>query len=365
MGDHNGLHAPYWRQINSGRVSPSDPRGSRSSSDSTLVAWSCTSNDRGRITEWTESYEYGRPSEEAAQSDSREDSPKTSSQRGPLIVNTSKGRSRRGSSENYKLGFIYGSPRDLNPEADDFKITEDDWAREKAPDRRFAPAAAASSESPLAKVDAAMEVGPSKQPAISVKPPSQPMLPYPPEVGPSQQPSSSSEVNKPTLAHPITFDPSTPLDKLPYIDYTETTTCCAAIGHYHSRPQSSKPTHKMMTSPNFTLVIRLLGPFDKNGRQPGLIIPQTKRFTIRVMGKGFMPGERKVEIWRNGETYQLAGLIAVMADECGWFLGDTKLRWSGVGYVGRETSRSLALKCGLGVASSSDGDEAAGVVGEP
>ncbi|KAL1613208.1 hypothetical protein SLS60_001440 [Paraconiothyrium brasiliense] len=131
----------------------------------------------------------------------------------------------------------------------------------------------------------------------------------------------------------------------------DTTPVCAAIGHYHSRPKSSKPTHQMMTSDNFTLIIRFEGPFDSSGRQPGLMI-QTKHFTVHVMEKGFIPGERKVEIFRNGETFQLNGLIGVMADECAWFLGDKDLRREGEGYVGREEGRRLARKCGLGEGSS-------------
>jgi hypothetical protein len=105
----------------------------------------------------------------------------------------------------------------------------------------------------------------------------------------------------------------------------------------------------MLTSSDFTIVIRQEGPFDSSGRQPGLIIPRTKHFTIRVLDKGFVPGERKVEIWRNGETMQLSGLIEVMADEHGWFLGDKALRKAGEGgYVGKEEARKLASGTGLG-----------------
>lgn len=97
-----------------------------------------------------------------------------------------------------------------------------------------------------------------------------------------------------------------------------------------------------MTSANFTIIIRMVGPFDRSGRQPGLMI-QTKCFTVRVLEKGFVPGERKVEIWRNGETLQLNGLIAVVADECAWFLGDESLRRGSEWHVGSEEGRKLVL----------------------
>lgn len=96
-----------------------------------------------------------------------------------------------------------------------------------------------------------------------------------------------------------------------------------------------------MNCDKFTLIIRYEGPFDKNGRQPGLIISQTEHFTLRL-AHGYVPGERKVEIWRNGETLQLFGLIGVFSDESGWFLGDTELRHSSDGtYIGREQGKRL------------------------
>ncbi|KAF2438709.1 hypothetical protein P171DRAFT_525834 [Karstenula rhodostoma CBS 690.94] len=143
---------------------------------------------------------------------------------------------------------------------------------------------------------------------------------------------------KSSLAHPLVFNPEDPQDSFPYEVFTDTTPECAALGHYHSRPKP--PTHPLMTSPNFTILIRMEGPFDRSGRQPGLMI-RTTHFTIRVLEKGFVPGERTVEIWRNGETLQLNGLIAVLADEREWFLGDKALRKIDVG-------RNLALGVGLG-----------------
>ncbi|KAL5409589.1 hypothetical protein PMIN04_010977 [Paraphaeosphaeria minitans] len=146
---------------------------------------------------------------------------------------------------------------------------------------------------------------------------------------------------KSSLAHPIVFDPNVPWEMLPYKAFTHTTPECAALGHYLSRPETDKPRNPLMKSPNFIIIIRDVGRFDHTGRQPGLMI-QTTSFTIRQLDKGFVPGERRVEIWRNGETHCLPGVIAVMADMCAWFLGDEELR-RGEGSMETEERRSLAL----------------------
>ncbi|KAF1966963.1 hypothetical protein BU23DRAFT_308178 [Bimuria novae-zelandiae CBS 107.79] len=129
----------------------------------------------------------------------------------------------------------------------------------------------------------------------------------------------------PSLGH-ITWDPNTDMNELPHREFTHETPECAAIGKYLTRPKLPKPDHPYMNSSMFTMVIRFEGPFDRNGRQPGLFIPQTKNFTIRVLTQGYAPGERKVEIWRNGETFQLFGLVGLWADDCAWVLGDKELR---------------------------------------
>ena len=106
---------------------------------------------------------------------------------------------------------------------------------------------------------------------------------------------------------------------------SDTSPECDALGRYLARSKDPKPTNPLMKSKDFTIIIRDVGPFDHTGRQPGFMI-QTTNFTLCQLEKGFVPGERRVEIWRNGEPLQLFGLIALMADRCAWFLGDPDLR---------------------------------------
>lgn len=62
-----------------------------------------------------------------------------------------------------------------------------------------------------------------------------------------------------------------------------------------------------------------------------------------------MAGEKKIEIWKNGERVQMNGLIAVFADGCEWGLGDDKLKWCKKGRArGREEVKRLKEAVGLG-----------------
>ncbi|OAG06706.1 uncharacterized protein CC84DRAFT_1215741 [Paraphaeosphaeria sporulosa] len=149
-----------------------------------------------------------------------------------------------------------------------------------------------------------------------------------------------------SLAHPIVFDPNVPWEMLPYKAFTHTTPQCAALGHFLSRSETDKPTNPLMKSPNFTIIIRDIGRFDHTGRQPGLMI-QATNFSIRQLDRGFVPGERRVEIWRNGETFCFPGVIAVMADRCAWFLGDEELR-RGEWIMEMEKRKNLVSGVGLG-----------------
>ena len=99
------------------------------------------------------------------------------------------------------------------------------------------------------------------------------------------------------------------------------------------RPGADDPkdTHPLMDSDGFSVVIRLEGPFDSTGRQPGLFLSNTKHFALLVVQRGFVFGSRKVEVWGNGGTHHMYDIVGVFADDKGWFLGESELRQKSTG----------------------------------